>query len=57
MTSVSLLQLESNSKISRNDPYFRQFESWLTNPKFHVFNHANTVLVIYGNAESHWHVY
>ncbi|MCR6547020.1 nitroreductase family protein [Dehalobacterium formicoaceticum] len=38
-------------------PYFHQYESWLTNPKFHVFNHANTVLVIYGNTESHWHVY
>ncbi|KMT22567.1 nitroreductase family protein [Clostridium cylindrosporum] len=38
-------------------PYLNQYESWLTNPRFSVFNHANTLLIIYGNTESHWHVY
>lgn len=38
-------------------PYLAQYESWLKNPKFHVFNHANTVLAIYGNCQSHWKTY
>lgn len=38
-------------------PYLHQYESWLKNPKYSVFNHANTLLIIYGNTESHWHVY
>lgn len=38
-------------------PYMQQYESWLTNPKFSVFNNAGTLLVIYGNTASHWYVY
>jgi nitroreductase len=38
-------------------PYLSQYESWLKNPKYNIFNNAGTVLVIYGNKESHWHVY
>ncbi|QXE18596.1 nitroreductase family protein [Clostridium sp. 001] len=38
-------------------PYLGQYESWLKNPKYNIFNNAGTVLVIYGNKESHWHVY
>jgi len=38
-------------------PYFEQYKSWLDNPKFNIFNNAPTVLVIYGNTASHWHVY
>lgn len=38
-------------------PYLCQYESWLTNPKFSVFNHAGTLLVIYGNTDSHWFQY
>lgn len=37
--------------------YLHQYESWLKNPKFSVFNHASTLLVIYGNTESHWFKY
>lgn len=38
-------------------PYLHQYEDWLKNPKFSVFNHASTLLIIYGNTESHWYVY
>jgi len=38
-------------------PYLHQYEGWLKNPKFSVFNHANTVLIIYGNTDSHWYRY
>jgi nitroreductase len=38
-------------------PYLEQYRSWLTNPNFHVFNRANTLLIIYGNKESHWRTY
>lgn len=38
-------------------PYLHQYESWLKNPEYSVFNKANTLLLIYGNTESHWYVY
>lgn len=38
-------------------PYLHQYEGWLKNPKFSVFNHANTILIIYGNTDSHWYRY
>ncbi|NLT95984.1 MAG: nitroreductase family protein [Clostridia bacterium] len=38
-------------------PFFKQYEKWFENPKFNIFNNAPTVLVIYGNTASHWHVY
>ena len=38
-------------------PYLEQYKKWFTNPKFHVFNKANTVILVYGNKESHWYVY
>ena len=38
-------------------PWLARYEKWYTNPKFHVFNRANTVLFIYGNTQSHWYVY
>lgn len=38
-------------------PQFTQYETWLKNPKYNIFNHAGTVLVIYGDTRSHWHVY
>jgi len=38
-------------------PQFAQYETWLKNPKYNIFNHAGTVLVIYGDTASHWHVY
>ena len=34
-------------------PYLKQYEGWLSNPKFSVFNHAPTVMIIYGNTASH----
>lgn len=33
-------------------PQFRQYESWLKNERYHIFNHAGTVLVIYGDRTS-----
>lgn len=38
-------------------PYLKQYENWLNNPEYSVFNHANTLLLVYGNKESHWYVY
>lgn len=38
-------------------PYLSQYESWLNNEKYSVFNHAPTLIVIYGDASSHWYVY
>ena len=38
-------------------PYLNQYEEWLKNPKYSVFNHSNTLLIIYGNKESHWKTY
>ena len=38
-------------------PYLHQYETWLKNPKFSVFNHTNTLLIIYGNPDSHWYQY
>lgn len=33
-----------------------QYAKWLTNPKFHVFNKAKTVLLIYGDESSYYYV-
>ena len=38
-------------------PQFAQYEAWLRNEHSHIFNQAGTVVVIYGNAASPWHVY
>ena len=38
-------------------PEFAQYESWLKNEKYSIFNHAGTVLVIYGDTASPWCVY
>lgn len=38
-------------------PEFAQYESWLKNGKYHIFNHAGTVVVIYGDDRSPWYVY
>ncbi|NMM62572.1 nitroreductase family protein [Clostridium sp. P21] len=38
-------------------PYLQQYENWLKNPGYSIFNRANTLLIIYGNTESHWYVY
>lgn len=38
-------------------PYLKQYESWLHNPKFSVFNHAGTLLILYGDPQSHWYKY
>ena len=38
-------------------PYFEQYKAFLEDPKSNIFNNAPTVLVIYGNTASHWHVY
>ena len=40
-----------------NFPYLIQYKSWLENPKYSVFNHANTLLIIYGDKNSHWRTY
>jgi Nitroreductase len=38
-------------------PYLNQYENWLKSPEYSIFNHANTILLVYGNTESHWYVY
>lgn len=38
-------------------PQFSQYEAWLRNEHYHIFNKAGTVLVIYGDTASPWHVY
>ena len=38
-------------------PQFSQYESWLRNEKYHIFNKAGTVLIIYGDNASAWNVY
>ncbi|AOY77803.1 nitroreductase family protein [Clostridium formicaceticum] len=38
-------------------PYLKQYESWLLNPTYSVFNHASTLIAIYGNTKSHWYLY
>lgn len=38
-------------------PHLAQYESWLRNEKYHIFNHAGTVLIVYGDTSSHWNVY
>lgn len=38
-------------------PYLNQYENWLKNNKYSVFNHAPSLIIIYGNIESHWYVY
>lgn len=40
-----------------NLPYFKQYESWLDNPKMHLLNKSSNLLLIYGNTDSHWNVY
>ena len=37
--------------------YLKQYESWLKNPKYSIFNNANTLLLIYGDKNSHWRTY
>lgn len=38
-------------------PGLKQYEKWMTNPKFHVFNRAETVLTVYGDTRTPWYVY
>ena len=38
-------------------PYLAQYQSWLENPAYCVFNHAPTLLVIYADRSSHWRTY
>ena len=38
-------------------PYFEQYREWLDKPSYSVFNHADTLLLIYGDTASHWYVY
>ena len=40
-----------------NYPQFAQYLSWLQNSHYHIFNHAGTVVVIYGDTASPWHMY
>lgn len=38
-------------------PYLEAYREWLSNKSYSVFNHAGTLLLIYGNTESHWYRY
>lgn len=36
-------------------PHLQQYEGWLKNKRYNVFNHASTVLLVYGNQNSHYY--
>lgn len=38
-------------------PYLKQYENWMKNPKYNIFNNANCILLIYGDTNSHWYKY
>ena len=38
-------------------PYLEQYREWLNKPSYSVFNHAGTLLLIYGDTASHWYAY
>ena len=38
-------------------PYLSQYETWLQNEKYSIFNNASTLIVVYGNTDSHWYIY
>lgn len=38
-------------------PYLKQYEKWLTNPLYSIFNHASCLIIIYGDTNSHWYSY
>lgn len=40
-----------------NFPGLRQYEKWFANPKFHVFNRAATLIVVYGDTNTPWYAY
>lgn len=39
------------------NPALKQYEKWMSNPKFHVFNHAETLMVVYGDTNTYWYLY
>lgn len=36
-------------------PHLQQYQAWLENPKFSVFNHASNLIAIYGNKASYYY--
>lgn len=38
-------------------PHFAQYETALKNGGYNVLNHATTLILVYGNSDSHWYVY
>lgn len=38
-------------------PYLQQYQAWLTNSTYSVFNHASCLIIIYGDTNSHWYIY
>ena len=38
-------------------PYLSQYEAWLQSEKYSIFNNASTLIVVYGNTDSHWYIY
>ena len=38
-------------------PHFSTYESALKTKNYHVLNHGTTLILIYGNSDSHWYVY
>jgi nitroreductase len=40
-----------------HSPYMKQYEKSLQDPEFNIFYSASTLIVIYGNSESYWHVH
>ena len=38
-------------------PYMQQYEEYLKDPDYNVFYNAPALVIIYGDSQSHWHVY
>ncbi len=39
------------------EPWLKQYEEWLRRDSYNIFYDAHTVIAIYGDTTSHWHVY
>jgi nitroreductase len=38
-------------------PQMRQYEKSLRDPEFNIFYNASTLIIIYGNSDSYWHIH
>ncbi|MGL5435286.1 MAG: nitroreductase family protein [Lachnospiraceae bacterium] len=48
------IKMELNTNIDQY-PHLQQYQKWMTNPKFNVFNGASNAMVIYGDTSSYYY--